>query len=115
MGLNKFKSLLRFIRFDNKETRSQCRDKLAAIRDIWNEINKNLKNYYLPGVNQTVDEQLVPYRARSKYMPSKPDKYGMRIWWICDSDTSYPLNGIPYYGKEGNTITHGLGKKWLSH
>ncbi|XP_056633358.1 uncharacterized protein LOC130442962 [Diorhabda sublineata] len=38
MGLNRFKTLLRFIRFDNKETRFKRRenDKLAAIRDIWN-------------------------------------------------------------------------------
>ncbi|KAJ8941242.1 hypothetical protein NQ318_015674 [Aromia moschata] len=25
-------------------------------------------------------------------MPSKPNKYGMKIWWICDSATTYPLN-----------------------
>lgn len=116
MGLNRFKSLLRFIRFDNKETRSQRRknDKLAPIRDIWNQINTNLKKYYLPGKNLTVDEQLVPYRGRcpfKQYMPSKPDKYGMKIWWVCDSESSYPLNGIPYCGKEGNTVTQGLGKK----
>ena len=25
----------------------------------------------------------------------------MKIWWICDSESSYPLFGIPYLGKEG--------------
>ncbi|KAK9717673.1 hypothetical protein QE152_g23607 [Popillia japonica] len=28
----------------------------------------------------------------------------MKIWWICDSGTSYPLRGIPYLGKEGPWI-----------
>lgn len=56
------------------------------------------------GENLTVDEQLVPYRGRvsfKQHMPSNPDKYGMKIWWICDSTTSYPLSGIPYLGREG--------------
>lgn len=113
MGLKRFKSLLRFIRFDDKETRPERRrnDKLAPIRDIWRKINNNLQNHYLPGENVTVDEQLVPFRGRCsfrQYMPSKPDKYGMKIWWVCDSQTYYPLNGIPYIGKEENQIAKGL-------
>lgn len=113
MGLKRFKSLLRFIRFDDKGTRSERRtnDKLAPIRVIWEKVNNNLKKHYLPGENITVDEQLVPFRGRCpfrQYMPSKPDKYGMKIWWACDSETYYPLNGIPYIGKEGNQIAKGL-------
>lgn len=42
-------------------------------------------------------------------MPSQPEKYGMKIWWACDSETHYPLNGIPYTGMEGNSITRGFG------
>ncbi|GBP47724.1 PiggyBac transposable element-derived protein 4 [Eumeta japonica] len=51
------------------------------------------EKFYLPGENLTIDEQLVPFRGRvsfKQYLPSKPDKYGMKIWWICDSKTSYP-------------------------
>ncbi|GFR99069.1 PiggyBac transposable element-derived protein 4 [Elysia marginata] len=33
-------------------------------------------------------------------MPSKPDKYGMKIFWACDAATNYPLRGSPYLGKE---------------
>lgn len=115
MGLKRFKFLLRFLRFDNKETRPQRRenDKLAAIRDVWETVNKNFGKYYLPGENITVDEQLVPFRGRcpfKQYMPSKPDKYGMKIWWACDSKTFYPLNGIPYVGKVSKEITKGLGR-----
>lgn len=55
----------------------------------------------------TVDEQLVPFRGRCsfiQYMPSKPDKYGIKVFWICEASTSYPLKGIPYLGK-GTTFT----------
>jgi hypothetical protein len=104
MGIKRFKFFLRFLRFDDKGTRAERRrnDKLAPIRDVWDEINNNLKKYYVPGENLTVDEQLVPFRGRCpfrQYIPSKPDKYGMKIWWICDSETFYPLLGIPYLGK----------------
>ena len=27
----------------------------------------------------------------SKYMPSKPDKYGMKFFWECDSKSSFSI------------------------
>lgn len=115
MGRNRFKSLLRYIRFDDKLTRTarRSKDKLAPIRDIWEQIVNNLRKHYIPGANITVDEQLVPFRGRcpfKQYLPSKPDKYGMKIWWACDSGTFYPLNAIPYTGKDVVRAT-GLGRQ----
>lgn len=112
MGKNRFKSSLRF---DDKTTRTQrkTKDKLAPIREVWEKINNKLKKLYLPTANLTIDEQLVPFRGRvsfQQYLPSKPDKYGMKIWWICDSSNSYPLYGIPYLGKEGSKKTEKLAK-----
>ena len=40
-----------------------------------------------------------PFR---QYLPSKPDKYGMKLFWVCDSTYGYPLGVIPYTGKNGN-------------
>lgn len=115
MGRNRFKSLLRFIRFDDRSTRifRRSQDKLAPIREIWEQVVINLRKHYIPGANITVDEQLVPFRGRCpfrQYLPSKPDKYGMKIWWACDSATFYPLNGIPYIGKEAVKAV-GLGRQ----
>lgn len=106
MSRNRFETLSRHIRFDDSATRSarRNRDKFAPFREIWDIINTNLLKYYIPGKNLTIDEQLVPFRGRvsfRQYIPSKPDKYGMKIWWICDSVNSYPLKGIPYLGKLG--------------
>nr|CAH7718925.1 unnamed protein product [Callosobruchus chinensis] len=33
-------------------------------------------------------------------MPSKPDKYGIKYWLLCDAQTRYILSGIPYLGKD---------------
>jgi hypothetical protein len=101
----RFKQILRFIRFDERETRSvrRLKDKFAPLRSIWESVNNNLKKHFMPGTSVTVDEQLVGYKGRcpfKQYIPSKPDKYGMKIFWINDSSTGYPLGGLPYLGKE---------------
>lgn len=105
MPCMRFKDILRFIRYDDKSTRAERRqtDKLAAIREVFDIVNRNLKKYYSPGAWCTIDEQLVPFYGRcafKQYMPKKPDRYGIKIFWLCDVDTNYPLNGMPYLGNE---------------
>ena len=56
--------------------------------------NSTLQDSFTPGVNLTVDEQLVTFRGRCsfwQYIPSKPGKYEIKFWVICDSTTSYAL------------------------
>ncbi|CAK1602590.1 unnamed protein product [Parnassius mnemosyne] len=95
---------LRFIRFDNESTRNERvkTDKAAPIRDMWTMLNENLKKHYKPNESITVDEQLFPYKGHTKsmqFMPSKPAKYGIKIFWACDSSNAYPLQGQSYTGK----------------
>ncbi|KAG4073526.1 hypothetical protein HA402_000750 [Bradysia odoriphaga] len=115
MGMTRFEQLLRFIRFDDQYTRSARRktDKLAPIRSIWEKVTGNFKKYYIPSQNLTIDEQLMPCRCRCsfiQFMPKKPDKYGIKIFWICDSRNAYPLQGFVYTGKNGDKRTVDLAK-----
>ena len=60
----------------------------------------------------TVDAQLIPTRCRCRfrqYMPNKPGKYGIKIFWCCDSNTACPLKGEVYVGRQPGAAT--LGKK----
>ena len=54
MALNRFKFLLRCMRFDNYRSRParQRTDRLAAIREVWEMFNNNLCNIYVP--NETI-------------------------------------------------------------
>ncbi|GLD56432.1 piggyBac transposable element-derived protein 4-like protein [Lates japonicus] len=104
MSLETFHIFSRVIRFDNRETRAgrRERDKLAAIRTVWDKWVEQLPLLYDPGPNITVDERLVAFRGRCpfrQYMPSKPAKYGIKIWAACDANTSYALNMQVYTGK----------------
>ena len=50
----------------------------------------------------TVDEMLASFRGRVSfrmYIPSKPDKYGLKIFMVNDARSQYALNAIPYLGK----------------
>ncbi|KAB0790446.1 hypothetical protein PPYR_15168 [Photinus pyralis] len=105
MPLKRFQAIMRFIRFDNRCTRAERKsiDKLAAIRDIWDMFVQQLSNSYTPGLDMTIDEQLVGFRGNCpfrQYIKSKPSKYGIKIFWICDSVTAFPLKGQVYLGKQ---------------
>ncbi|XP_052337123.1 piggyBac transposable element-derived protein 4-like [Oncorhynchus keta] len=80
-------------------------DKLAAIREVWEKWVERLPYRYNPGPEVTVDEQLVLFRGRCpfcQYMPSKPAKYGIKIWVACDAQSSYAWKMQVYTGKPTN-------------
>ena len=94
MSLSLFKLIRGVLRFDNVETRQGClaRDKLAAVRMLLDDFVEHSKLAYVPGSSITVDKQLFPYRralqipAIRAYMPSKPERYGLKFWLACDSE-----------------------------
>jgi hypothetical protein len=84
MVWNRFAHMLQFIRFDDKSTRVQpkANDKLAAIREVWDQFVENCKKLFEPFEYMTVDEQLVAFCGKCpmrQYMTSKPAKYGIKV------------------------------------
>uniref|UniRef100_A0A3Q3KRH5 PiggyBac transposable element-derived protein domain-containing protein n=1 Tax=Monopterus albus TaxID=43700 RepID=A0A3Q3KRH5_MONAL len=109
MPLDTFQAISRVIRFDNRDDKPARRqkDKLAAIRTVWDEWVYRLPLFYNPGPNVTIDEQLIPFRGCCpfrQYMPSKPAKYGIKIWAACDTATSYAWNLQVYTGQPGGGV-----------
>ncbi|KAM3911226.1 piggyBac transposable element-derived protein 4-like [Leptodactylus fuscus] len=104
MCLERFHDISRVLWFDSKTDRMERRakDKLAPIRNVWNQWVEILPKLYNSGENVTADEQLVAFRGRCpfrQYIPSKPAKYGIKIWTLYDSKRSYALNVQVYTGK----------------
>ena len=100
MPLVSFKFLPRCLRFDNWHTRKERKvhNKFAAVAKIWDIFLINLRPAYIPDDCITVDEQLVGYRGRipgRTCIPSKPRKYGLKIFWACESSSGYALKGTP--------------------
>ncbi|XP_063921127.1 piggyBac transposable element-derived protein 3-like [Zophobas morio] len=63
------------------------RDKLFKLRPIIDALTEKFKNQVKPQM-LCVDEQIVPYKGRSalkQYNPKKPNKWGYKIFVLCDS------------------------------
>ena len=115
MAMKRFINLTNALRFDVKDTSSSRRGKdvFALIRDLLGPIKNKLASYFMPNINLTIDKQLIPWRGKVTFLqclPSKPDKYGLKLLWICDSATAYHLKGISYLEKYVERWTH-LGRK----
>ena len=85
--------------------RRDVNDPLAPVRHVFEHFIALLRSFVQPSSYLTVDEQLVEFHGRVKfrqYIGSKPGKFGMKIFWVCDNDGGYCLNGIVYIG--ANTV-----------
>ena len=107
MSRSRFQIISTHICFDNMNTRlERClQSKMYKIEDIFNVFRQNIQSAVCPGANLCVDETLYSYRGRcpiKQFIPSKPAKYGIKIWSLVDNDTKYLLDAVVYQGKEPN-------------
>lgn len=103
MSIKRFKFIMRCMRFDDRTTRDDRRkiDKLAAIRNIFTMLVRNSQKSYSLGQNVTIDEKLEGFRGRCgfiQYIPNKPNKYGIKIYALVDSQVYYLYNLEIYAG-----------------
>jgi len=85
---------------------------MGTTYDMWEQ---RLARFFIPYEYVTVDETLVSFRGRcsfKQYMPSKPAKYGLKFWCLCDALTGYCLRMRPYLGTDnGEARAVGLGQQ----
>lgn len=112
ISFSKFKKIGQYIRFDRREQRQNQKD--APISIIWSLFTANCQRNYKPSPYLTIDEQLCNTRGRcpfKSYIPTKPGKYGIKIWCLCDSTNAYFLNGQIYTGRTGNSTEKNQGER----
>ena len=105
MSLQRFRFLLRCLRFDDIRTRSirKKTDKLAPIRDIFQGFVNKCSEFYQVSEQCTIDEMLEKFRGKCsfrQYIPTKPGKYGIKIYSLADAQNFYTLNMEIYCGKK---------------
>lgn len=106
MARNRFQEISSCMRFDDAARRRAARDtgdKLVPIKEMFTTWEATLQDAYVPGENVTVDEQLLTFRGRvpfKQYIPSKPGKYGIKLWMLADSETSYVYHLQVYTGRQ---------------
>ncbi|CAG5033836.1 unnamed protein product [Parnassius apollo] len=66
------------------------------------------ENSFYPNENLTIDEGTCGFRGRVHfrvYNKDKPDKYGMKVYMLCDAETGYILRMVPYVGDSKSVET----------
>lgn len=102
MPLKRFLFLLTALRFDYFEQRD-LENRLSPISEIFEDFMKNCRENYSPSQLCTVDEMLVGFRGRCKfrmYIKNKPNKYGIKVMFLCDARTHHLYNAFIYAGKD---------------
>ena len=105
MSRSRFLDIMKHLRFDIKSERRRNleQDKFCLASALWYPFIENCKRAFVPGAYITIDEQLLPCKARCRYiqyMANKPDKFGLKFWMAADVKTKYLFNGFPYLGKD---------------
>ena len=101
----RYQQILRFLQFDNAQSIQHHRspDKKQPIREVFETWDFYLRDSYTCRPSMIVHEQLVCVRRRcpfKQYIRSKPGKYGIKLWTICDSTRSYTWKMQVYIRKD---------------
>ena len=101
----RYQQIVRFLQFDNAQSRRHHRspDKQQPIGQVFETWDSYLRDTYTCRPSMTVHEQLVWFRGRcpfNQYIPSKPGKYGTKLWTICDFTCSYTWKMQVYIRKD---------------
>ncbi|XP_054639964.1 piggyBac transposable element-derived protein 4-like [Dunckerocampus dactyliophorus] len=104
MGHTRFVHINRMLRFDDnlRKTQPHNETKMSPILELWRKWNSLLPRLFNLGRDVCIDEQLIAFKGRCsfrQYMPSKPAKYGLKIWALCDVNTAYAWKLDVYTGK----------------
>nr|XP_047122928.1 piggyBac transposable element-derived protein 4-like [Hydra vulgaris] len=105
MSLKRFNTLICCLRFDDRRTRNQRKenDRLAPVRIIFEKFVDNCQKSFSPGENLTIDEMLPGFRGRCQfrqYIPSKPNKYGVKLYSLVDASMFYTVKMEIYAGQQ---------------
>lgn len=104
MSRYRFNTLINCLRTDDIDDR-QARlktDPLAAVSFFFDKFIANSQIHYAPGPYTCIDEMLLAFKGRCKfivYMPNKPAKYGIKILLLVDAEKFYVYNAYIYFGK----------------
>ena len=74
-------------------------------------LSKTFAEVYSTCQELSVDEQMVGTKCRVgfiQYMPKKPQKFGIKIWLLCEARSGYCLQFLVCTGKTDNIQEKGL-------
>ena len=95
MSRDRFDCIWRYFHLQDNTVQPAESDPLWKLRWYIDHLVKNFKDTYIPNEHVTVDESMVKFKGRlafRQYLPSKPTKWGVKVWSLCESSTGYTWN-----------------------
>lgn len=97
MARNRFQALFHTFLHAGGD-KAEAQDK---IEPFLNKLVASFQDAFYPGINLSVDEMVIGYKGRWKnkqFNATKPSKYHIKTFGLCDSKTGYVVNVFTYYG-----------------
>lgn len=77
-------------------------DAMYKIRELMDLCEPRYLQVYAPGRDLAIDESIIKFKGRvsfRQYLPSKPTRWGIKQYALCESKSGYALKFITYLGK----------------
>ena len=77
-------------------------DPLAKMRSFINMLDRNFLSVYKPERDISIDEGCMPWKGRlrfKQYNPSKPARFHVKLYQVCEASSGYVLGFKTYTGK----------------
>lgn len=78
-------------------------ESVNKIQPFMNSLLSNFQKAFYPFQKLSLDEMVIGWKGRFKYRQfnsSKPDKFHIKMFGLCDSQTGYTYNLLGYFGTE---------------
>ena len=76
---------------------------LSKLEDFLDLLREKSRQNYIPSKFVAVDEYLSLWKGRLRfkvYIPNKRERYGVKVYMLCESETGYLSNFIVYTGED---------------
>ena len=113
MARNKFDQMWRYLHLQDNMVPAPEGEKAWKLRWFLDHLTSRFQETYTPYGHATIDESMIKFKGRlsfRQYLPSKPIKWGIKMWALCESDSGYACNMQMYTGK-----IDGQQEKGLAH
>ena len=102
MRRDRFEQIRKMLHFTNPLSEDP-QDSLSKLNTFLDSLRETFRANYKPEKHLAVDEYLSLWKGRLKfrmYIPSKRERYGIKIYMLCESDTGYLVDFIIYTGAD---------------
>ena len=122
MVKDRFCLILSFLYLANNEEQpsqdSPTHDPILKLRPFVDKLVTNFRNTFHPGKNNVIDEAMEAWRGPLSFQVYNRDKFGIKVFELCDSATAHCCNLEFYTGRRevsSHKATFDVVDRLISH